>query len=233
MPKPKTCLVLGASGVLGGAVARAFAATGWRTLGTGFRRAPAIEPALQFDATQSAEWPRVKEWVGQHAESLDVAVHCIGLARDGLLARMSDEDWRAVLDGNLRSAFLAARTLLPIFVRQRHGHLVLISSWAGRAGRAGQANYAAAKSGLAGLAQSLAREYGVRGVRVNVVAPGVFPSPMTNDLGDEARERLWKDSALREFADLDETARFIAHLAGMRGVTGQCFQLDGRIAPSA
>ncbi len=226
-------LVLGASGVLGNAVAQAFAGQSWRVLGTGFRRAPAVQPSFQFDAVQSAEWTRLTAWLDGQTGQLDAAVHCIGLARDGLLARMNGSDWQAVLDANLKSAFLAARALLPLFVKQRRGHLLFISSWAGRVGRGGQANYAAAKAGLSGLAQSLAREYAPRGVRVNVVAPGPFPSPMTEGLTTEERERLWQGAALAEFADLAETARFIVHLAGMRGVTGQIFQLDGRIAPSA
>ena len=98
-------------------------------------------------------------------------------------------------------------------------------------GRMGQANYVAAKAGATGLMQSIAREYSSRGILANMVVPGVFKSPMTKSLDEQSLERLWDGAALQQFADLKETAEFIVHLAGMRGATGQIFQLDGRIAP--
>jgi len=124
---------------------------------------------------------------------------------------------------------MLSKALIPILVRQRCGHLVFISSWGGIAGRVGQANYSAAKAGLIGFTQSLAREYASRNIRANCIIPGVFESPLLKDLSPEKLNQIWDGAALKEFADLDETARFIVHLSSMKGVTGQVFHLDGRI----
>lgn len=225
-----TALILGASGTLGTALVSAFQEKSWRVLGTGFQRPPEVRPALQFDVTQAAGVASFEAWSREHAPRLDAVVHCIGVAHDSLVTAMTDDQWRAALNVNLKSAYRIAGILLPRLAKQRTGHFIFVSSWAGRTGRAGQSNYAAAKAGLIGLTQSIAREYASRGVLANCIVPGVFRSPMTEKLSPEALERLWNGAALRQFADLGEMARFIEHLAGMRGVTGQVFQLDGRIA---
>ena len=224
-------LILGASGVLGSALADAFPKKAYRVLGTGFRHCPKTQLALQLDATRASEMPKIGKWIDDHTSRLDVVIHCIGIAQDSLLARMSDQEWRQVVEVNLKSAYLLSKLLLPRLVKQGGGRWIFISSWAGRTGRSGQANYAAAKAGLIGLTQSMAREYASRGVVINCVVPGVFKSPMTERLSQTMLERLWGGAALKQFADLNEIVQFIVHLAGMRGVTGQVFQLDGRIAP--
>lgn len=231
-PEAPVALVTGASGTLGAAVAAAFAARGARVLTAGNCRKPDFEPSIQLDLTNAKEAARLPKWIGENGGSVDAVVHCVGATRDEILPRMTDEAWREVLDINLRSAFLLLRVLLPLLIRQRRGHVLLISSWAGRVGRAGQANYAAAKAGLVGLAMSAAREVASRGVRVNCVVPGVFPSPMNEKLDEAARVRLWEGAAFAEEADLVEMAGFIVGLTETRGITGQVFQLDGRI-PSA
>lgn len=232
-PEAPVALVTGASGTLGAAVAAAFAARGTRVLAAGDRRKPDFVPSIQLDLTNAEEAARLPKWIGEHGGSVDAVVHCVGAARDELLPRMTEEAWREVLDINLRSAFLLLRVVLPILIRQRRGHVLLVSSWAGRVGRAGQANYAAAKAGLLGLAMSAAREVASRGVRVNCVVPGVFPSAMTGALDEAARARLWEGAALAGEADPAEMAGFIVGLTETRGITGQVFQLDGRIPPAS
>lgn len=225
-------LVTGASGVLGAAVGRAFSASGFKVLGTGFQNPPLFQPSIQGDLTLPSGISRLEKWIHEQTERLDVLVHCVGGVNDALIAKMSTGDWERVLDVNLKSAYLVSRLLLPRMVKQRRGHLIFVGSWGGRVGRIGQANYAAAKAALIGLTQSIAREYAARNVLANCVVPGVFKSPMTEALSPEALERLWEGAALRQFADLDATANFIVHLASMGGVTGQVFQLDGRIVSS-
>jgi len=222
-------LILGASGVLGGALVKAFHGKAYRILGTGFRRMPSTQLALQLDATDASEMPKLEQWLDEYTSRLGVVVHSIGSIADHRLPQMSNTEWQHALDVHLKSAYLISRLLLPRFIKQRGGHFIFISSWAGRVGRVGQVNYAASKAGLIGLVQSIAREYASRKVLANGVIPGVFRSPMTEKLSPEVLERLWDGAVLKEFADLEETAQFIVHLAGMRGVTGQIFQLDGRI----
>lgn len=226
-----TVLVFGASGVLGSAVVKAFRQNSWRVIGTGYRHSPQTDLFFQFDATQKNEIHRFEDWIRTNLSQIDVAVHCIGIARDASLPNIKLVDWQDVLNTNLKSAYLLAQMLIKKWISQKQGHLIFVGSWAGVAGRHGQASYAAAKAGLIGLTQSLAREYASRNIRANCIIPGVFPSSMTQNLSHEKLQRLWEGSACARFADLDETSRFIAHIATMRGVTGQIFHLDGRIPP--
>jgi 3-oxoacyl-[acyl-carrier protein] reductase len=224
-------LVLGQSGALGTAVSRAFSDRGWQVLGTVRRNRPSSPSSLQVDVTQTSDLDRLQTWLKEKTPRLDAVVHCIGNTRDQLIARMSDAEWNECLDVNLTSAFRIARLLLPWFTRQKEGHFVFISSWAGRVGRVGQANYAAAKAGLIALTQSLAREYASRNIRANCIVPGVFESPMTAALSKEALARTLADSATGELTDVRELAAFIVNLAETKDTTGQVFQLDGRIGP--
>jgi 3-oxoacyl-[acyl-carrier protein] reductase len=222
-------IVLGASGTLGQAVVKSFREAGYRVLGTGFHRSVGFEPSLLLDASQPDEMPRLDGWIKENTTRVDMVVHCIGVAIDELIAKMEEEQWDRSLGVNLKSAFLVSQVLLKILIKQKSGQFVFVGSWGGRVGRAGQANYSAAKSALVGLSQSIAKEYASRGIRSNVVIPGVFKSAMTDSLSAEALDRLWAGAALKEFADLEEISKFIVHLGSMKGVTGQVFQLDGRI----
>jgi 3-oxoacyl-[acyl-carrier protein] reductase len=137
---------------------------------------------------------------------------------------------------NLRGAFLCSRAVIPGMAERGDGSIVNVASFSGRTGPAGQANYAAAKSGLFGLTQSLAAELGPPergGIRVNAVLPGVLDTPMTRSLSPGQRESLIEANVLKRMNSLDEVARFMVFLAGMRNVSGQLFQLDSRIAPWA
>jgi 3-oxoacyl-[acyl-carrier protein] reductase len=164
---------------------------------------------------------------------LDLLVHNAGFLRDAPLARMSEADFAAVLEVHLRGAFLCARAALRPMLRQGGGHLVFVGSFSALSGPAGQANYAAAKAGLIGLAQSLAAEYGGRGVRANVVLPGLLETPMSAPLltDPERRRRALAAHTLGRFNTPAEAARFIAFLHSLPHTSGQVFSLDSRIHP--
>lgn len=161
---------------------------------------------------------------------LDLLVCNAGLVADKTLARMEDEDFSRVLDVCLTGAFRTARAALKLMSKQKQGHIVFIGSFSALRGPVGQANYAAAKAGLFGLAESLAREYGGRNIRVNVVLPGFMETKMTAGLDDSTREAYRQTHALGRFNTGAETARFIAFLdQQLPHTSGQIFNLDSRI----
>jgi len=162
-------------------------------------------------------------------ERLDVLVANAGLTRDGAVTGLSAEDFDEVVNTNLRGAFLCARAALKLMIKQRSGHILFIGSRAARYGTRGQSAYAAAKAGLVGLAQSLAREYGPRNIRCNVVLPGFLETSMTASLSAERREVVRGEHALGRFNTVENAARFIAVLARLDHVSGQVFTLDSRI----
>jgi NAD(P)-dependent dehydrogenase (short-subunit alcohol dehydrogenase family) len=162
-------------------------------------------------------------------EQLDVLVANAGLTRDGAITGLKAEDFSEAVNTNLRGAFLCARSALKLMMAQRRGHILFIGSRAARCGTAGQSVYAAAKAGLVGLAQSIAREYGTRNIRCNVVLPGFLETPMTEGLRTERREEIRGEHALGRFNTVENAARFIAFLADLDHVSGQVFTLDSRI----
>ncbi|MCE9518972.1 MAG: SDR family oxidoreductase [Verrucomicrobia bacterium] len=160
---------------------------------------------------------------------LDLLVSNAGLLIDRSMTAMSPLDFSAVLEANLSGAFRVARAALKIMSRQRSGHIIFIGSYSALSGPAGQCNYAAAKAGLIALTQSLAREYGARGIRVNCVLPGFLETKMTAHLGDELRAQFRDRHALGRFNTITEAARFIRFLhQEMPHTSGQVFSLDSR-----
>lgn len=162
-------------------------------------------------------------------DRLDVLVINAGLTRDGTLSGLSTAAIADVIDTNLRGAFLCARAALKPMLRQRSGHLLLIGSRSARSGPRGQTAYAAAKAGLVGFGQSLAREYGARAIRCNVVLPGFLETRMTRDLPPSRRAEILAEHTLGRFNTVENAARFIAFLARVENVSGQVFTLDSRI----
>jgi 3-oxoacyl-[acyl-carrier protein] reductase len=162
-------------------------------------------------------------------EHLDVLVANAGLTRDGAITGLKAEDFSEAVNTNLRGAFLCARSALKLMMAQRRGHILFIGSRSARCGTAGQSVYAAAKAGLVGLAQSIAREYGTRNIRCNVVLPGFLETPMTEGLRAERHEEIRGEHALGRFNTVENAARFIAFLAELDHVSGQVFTLDSRI----
>jgi 3-oxoacyl-[acyl-carrier protein] reductase len=160
---------------------------------------------------------------------VDILVNNAGVTRDGLLMRMNDADWDAVLDTNLKGAFLVTRAFSRAMIKQRSGRIVNVSSVIGLIGNAGQCNYAASKAGLIGFTQSAARELASRGITVNAVAPGFIETDMTAALNEELRQELLKRIPLNRFGQPDEVANVACFLAGPAAqyITGQVLTVDG------
>jgi 3-oxoacyl-[acyl-carrier protein] reductase len=160
---------------------------------------------------------------------VDILVNNAGVTRDGLLMRMSDEDWDTVLNTNLKGAFLFTKAFFRTFAKQRAGRIINISSVIGLVGNPGQANYAASKAGLIGFTQSVAREIAGRGVTVNAIAPGFIETDMTSNLNAELKANILKQIPLGKFGaaeDIADAALFLASGAA-RYITGQVLTVDG------
>lgn len=164
-------------------------------------------------------------------DRLDLLVNNAGIFRDSSLVKMTEEDFEAVLDVNLKGAFLCTQAALKLMSRQREGHIINIGSYSALSGPAGQANYAAAKAGLIALTQSTAKEYGSRNIRANCVLPGFLETKMTRHLLEDAawKEHLLSQHTLGCLNTPQDAARFILMLHSMPAVSGQVFQLDSRV----
>ncbi len=160
---------------------------------------------------------------------VDILVNNAGITRDGLLMRMKDEDWDAVLDTNLKGAFYCCRAAAKIMSKQRSGRIVNISSVVGEMGNAGQANYCASKAGLVGLTKSIARELARRNVTVNAIAPGFIVTDMTDTLSDKVKEELQSQIPLARLGEAQDIAHAVAFLASEQAgyVTGQVLGVNG------
>ncbi len=160
---------------------------------------------------------------------VDVLVNNAGVTRDGLLMRMSDADWDAVLDTNLKGAFLVTKAFSRAMIKARAGRIINLTSVIGLIGNAGQCNYAASKAGLIGFTQSCAREFASRGITVNAIAPGFIETDMTAELKEEARAAVLKQIPLGSFGVVDDIAGVALFLAGpaARYITGQVLTVDG------
>jgi len=160
---------------------------------------------------------------------LDVLVHCAGIRRDAVLWKMEAGDWSDVLRVNLDSAFHLLRAAVPVMRERGEGAVVLISSINGERGKFGQSNYAASKAGLIGLGRSAARELGKFGIRVNVVAPGLIETPMTDSLPDRFKDEAVAETALGRLGRPEDVARAVLFLCSdmSRHVTGQVLRVDG------
>lgn len=234
MPLPlqdRGAIVAGGGGGIGRAVCARLLTTGARVVSLdrdGHPPPPGAEP-MCCDLADSAAVTSAIEAAHARLGRLDVVVHCAGVARDGALVRMTDDDWRWVMAANLDSAFYVLRSTGPLLRASGGGAVVLVSSINGERGKAGQANYAASKAGLIALGRTAAREWGRHHVRVNIVAPGWTDTPMTAGLPDELRQRALAETALGRLGHPDDVAGAVVFLCtdASRHVTGQVLRVDG------
>ena len=181
--------------------------------------------AFKFDVSnQEAAAKGVEEVLAKFGR-IDVLVNNAGITRDGLFMRMSAENWDAVINTNLSSAFYVSQPVVKVMMKQRSGAIVNMSSVVGVSGNAGQANYSAAKAGLIGLTKTLAKELGSRGIRVNAIAPGFINTDMTKDLDTSKFTDFIPLKRLGEPEDIAKAVKFLA--VDAEYVTGQVLEVDG------
>jgi 3-oxoacyl-[acyl-carrier protein] reductase len=234
----KTAFVTGSTRGIGHAIARALHAAGAKVAVVGRDRARAEAVAAELGdrtagvACDVAQADQVEAAIAAAERALgpiDILVNNAGLTRDNILLRLTDADWNAVLDANLKGAFHTTRAVIKGMMKRRAGRIVNITSIVGLTGNKGQANYAASKAGLIGFTKSVAKEYASRGVLANCVAPGFIETDMTAALPDEARATLLQDIALGRLGRPEDVAGAVLFLASdLAGyVTGQVLVVDG------
>jgi 3-oxoacyl-[acyl-carrier protein] reductase len=180
---------------------------------------------VQADVSDPEQAKRLVEEAGD----LDILVNNAGVTRDGLLARMSDEDWRTVLETNLSSVYFTCRAVIRGMMKRKAGSIVNVSSIVGIHGNLGQTNYGASKAGIIGFTKSLAREVGSRNVRANVVAPGYVHSRLTDAIPDEMREAMMQNTPLGKLGDPEDIAGAVRFLCSDEAsfITGEVLLVDG------
>jgi len=229
----KTALVTGGSRGIGRAIALELAGAGAAVV-VGYRsgadEAEAVAKeaggrAVRADVSNPEEARRLVEDAGD----LDVLVNNAGLTRDGLLARMPDDDWRAVLETNLSSIFYTSRAAVRGMMKRRAGSIVNVSSIVGVHGNWGQTNYGASKAGIIGFTKSLARELGSRNVRANVVAPGYVNTRLTDVLSEEAKQAMLSNTPLGRLGEPEDVAGAVRFLCSDEAsfITGEVLLVDG------
>jgi 3-oxoacyl-[acyl-carrier protein] reductase len=237
----QAALVTGASGGIGGAIARALHAHG-ATVALAGTRTAALEALSRelgertHSLTADLADPEAADKLARDAEAemgkIDILVNNAGITRDNLALRMKDEDWQAVLDVNLTAAFRLTRAALRGMVRRRHGRIISIASVVGITGNPGQANYAAAKAAMIGMTKSLAAEVATRGITVNCIAPGIIATAMTDKLNDEQQSRILAQIPMGRLGVPDDVAPAAVYLAGAGAayMTGQTLHVNGGMA---
>ena len=229
----KSALVTGASKGIGRAVAQSLAEAGASVVvgyRSGAEEAEALAAeiggrAVQADVSNAGEARRLVEEAGD----VDILVNNAGVTRDGLLVRMSDEDWETVIDTNLASCFFTCRAAVRGMMKRRSGSIVNISSIVGLRGNWGQTNYAASKAGIIGFTKSLARELGSRNVRANVVVPGYVKTQLTDVLPEGATAAMLENTPLGRLGDPADVAGAVRFLSSEDAgfVTGAVLLVDG------
>ncbi len=237
----KVAIVTGASRGIGRSIALALAAQGAKVVASA-RNAEALETLLAEIKSQGGEAIAVAGDVALESDAnklveecvaafgqADILVNNAGITRDGLLLRMKTDDWDAVLDTNLKGAFLCVRAVAKVMSKQRSGRIINISSVVGEMGNAGQVNYCASKAGLLGLTKSVARELARRNVTVNAITPGFIVTDMTDNMTDKAREAMTEQIPLGRLGGSDDVANAVIFLASDQAsyITGQVLGVNG------
>ena len=235
----KTALITGAARGIGKAIALKFASEGANIAFTDLAITEETEQELaalgvkaKSYASNAADFAQTEEVVKAVKEdfgSIDILVNNAGITKDGLMLRMTEQQWDAVIAVNLKSAFNFIHACVPVMMRQRGGSIINMASVVGVHGNAGQANYAASKAGLIALAKSIAQEMGPKGIRANSIAPGFIETAMTAQLSEEIREEWKKKIPLRRGGQVEDIANVATFLASDLSsyVSGQVIQVDG------
>lgn len=238
----KTALVTGAARGIGKAIALKFAQEGANIAFTDLvidENGKATEAEIDAlgvkakgyasNAADFAQSEEVVKLVKEDFGSVDILVNNAGITKDGLMLRMTEQQWDAVIGVNLKSAFNFIHAAIPVMMRQRGGSIINMASVVGVHGNAGQANYAASKAGMIALAKSVAQEMGPKGIRANAIAPGFIDTAMTQELSDEVRKEWMNQIPLRRGGTVEDVANCALYLASDLSsyVSGQVIQVDG------
>lgn len=238
----KTALVTGAARGIGKAIALKFAAEGANIAFTDLvidengkateAEIAALGVKAKGYASNAADFAQSEEVVNQVKEefgSIDILVNNAGITKDGLMLRMTEAQWDAVIGVNLKSAFNFIHACVPVMMRQRSGSIINMASVVGVHGNAGQANYAASKAGMIALAKSVAQEMGPKGIRANAIAPGFIDTAMTQELSEEVRKEWASKIPMRRGGTVEDIANCALYLASDMSsyVSGQVIQVDG------
>ena len=230
----KVAVVTGAARGIGKAIALKFAQEGANIAFTDLvidenGLATQAEKGYASNAANFEETHNVVAEIVKDFGRIDILVNNAGITKDGLMMRMSEGQWDAVLNVNLKSAFNFIHACTPVMMKQRAGSIINMSSVVGVHGNAGQANYSASKAGMIGLAKSVAQELGSRGIRANAIAPGFIITDMTAQLSDEVRAEWCKKIPLRRGGTVEDVANIATFLASDMSsyVSGQVIQVDG------
>lgn len=239
----KVAVVTGASRGIGFATAEAFLARGAKlavcaTNEASINKAKSLLTekypqaeifAMEADVSKAQDCDKFISGAAQHFGRIDILVNNAGITRDTLLIRMGEDDWDAVLNVNLKGAFLMAKAAAKIMIKQKSGVIINMSSIVGLNGMPGQANYSASKAGIIGLTQSMAKELASRNIRVNAVAPGFVKTDMTDTLKEEYKEKILSMIPLKRFAEVTDIADAVIFLASDKAgyITGQVLAVTG------
>ncbi|MBK8283933.1 MAG: 3-oxoacyl-ACP reductase FabG [Ahniella sp.] len=232
-------LVTGASRGIGAAIADTLARHGAKVVGTATSESGAqaisermvsiggVGRVLEVGTTESVE--QLIESVTKEFGAPTILVNNAGITRDGLLMRMKDEDWDAVINTNLSSIYRTSKAVMRGMMKARKGRIINIASVIGVMGNAGQSNYAAAKAGIIGFSKSLAKEIGSRGITVNVVAPGFIETDMTKAMSEDMKKAMFERIALGRFGQVDDIANAVLFLASPMAayITGETLHVNG------
>ncbi|ROT21255.1 3-oxoacyl-[acyl-carrier-protein] reductase [Muribaculaceae bacterium Isolate-110 (HZI)] len=238
----KVALITGASRGIGKGIALKFASEGAdiaftdlfddENMAATVKEIEALGVKAKGYASNAADFAQTEEVVAKVKEDfghIDVLVNNAGITKDGLMLKMSEAQWDAVIAVNLKSAFNFIHAIIPVMMRQRNGSIINMASVVGVHGNAGQANYAASKAGLIALAKSIAQEVGSRGIRANAIAPGFIETAMTAALSDEVRKEWAQKIPLRRAGQVEDIANVATFLASDMSsyVSGQVIEVDG------
>jgi len=241
MPKGKVALVTGASRGIGRSIALLLASNGARIVAVDVNEegtTALVEEikalggeavGVQGNVTQAADAENMVDKAVEVFGRVDILINNAGITRDGLLLRMKEEEWDAVLNVNLKGAFLCTRAVAKVMTKQRYGRIINIASVVGQMGNAGQANYCASKAGIIGLTKSNARELARRSVTVNAVAPGFIATDMTDALPEKVKQELLAQIPLERLGSSDDIAHAVLFLAAETSayITGQVIAVNG------